>query len=413
MSVHLSIQAGSVCKPLGVDSLAGEGVNASLGILTKQSDTCLGQARVNPEKQPEDKFAAASKYPGKFKLQRQAQILLPDKRVATCYRNVYDNLAAGEVQGRSSNGKAEFTNLWVCGSPWDCPVCSSKISASRSQMVLKAMAFAKAQGFQISLLTLTVPHTIGQSAKAVISALAAARAHWRESRLYRAWAVESGLLGMIWATEVTYGRNGWHPHNHALVFAKTNILEELREQWKISVRRQGLGDVNQHGYKVDDGSRAGEYVSKWGLEHELTRADLKKSRFGGRSPFQLLRDSLAGDEKAGGLFVEYSRAFHGRPQLLWTNGLKAALQVDDGLDEDLARASEIDVSLPHEKWFIDQASWMVVLGKNARGELLKYAAKYGQVGVDLFVAKLKGFDDIDSPYYASKVKYDPWVGGAV
>lgn len=377
---------------------SGSGVNSGgeklpLGILTKQSD------------RGEDPFRSARGFPLRFKLQREAQKLLPAKRVSVCHRHTRQH-ALGAAVGRCINGKAEFINVLRCGSVWDCPVCAGKISSSRSQIVLRGMHQARSEGFHVDLLTLTVPHTIHQPAKAVIAALTASRTHWRESKAYRSWANESGLLGVIWATEVTYGANGWHPHCHALVFSKKRGLEALRGQWTASVTKQGLGAPNRHGFRVsvdhDDKDGAAEYVSKWGLEHELTRSDLKKSRFGGRTPFQLLKLSMGGDVEAGRAFVEYSEAFHGRPQLLWTNGLKAALQVEDQSDEALSEAPEVDPSKPHEIFVLDQASWMLVLGLNLRGEVLKYAAMYGQVGVDALLAKVKGLDYIDEPYYMER-----------
>lgn len=107
---------------------------------------------------------------------------------------------------------------------------------------------------------------------------------------------------------------------------------------------------------------------------------------------------MKGDEQAGRLFVEYSQAFHGRPQLLWSDGLKDALGVADFDDQEMAEFPEIDPKLPHETWFISADDWRVVLGKNLRGELLYYAAKYGQVGVDVLINRVRGFPDIDDPW---------------
>jgi len=253
-------------------------------------------------------------------------------------------------------------------------------------------------GYQVQLLTLTVPHTIHQSAKTVVSSLAAARSHWKNSRAYKAHKAASGWLGEIWAYEVTYGANGWHAHCHALVFSKNPNLESLRPQWTASVEKQGLGKVNRRGFDVRDYEGSRDYVGKWGLELELTRGDLKKSRKGGATPFYLLEQAMKGDCQSGRLFVEYSHAFHGRPQLLWSDGLKDALGVADLDDYELADLPEIDPKLPHETWFVSSDDWRVVLGKNLRGELLYYAAKYGQVGVDVLINRVRGFPDIDDPW---------------
>jgi hypothetical protein len=387
----------------GVKSDESEGVeNLPLGILTKQSDA------------PPSEYRKASGYPLKFKLQRQAQKALPEKRVSVCHRHVREH-HFGEVVGKSQNGRAQFINVLRCGSVWDCPVCADKIASERSQMVLRGMNEAIDGGFAVDLLTITVPHAVHQPCKQVIASLTACRGHFRDSRAFKSWAKSAGLLGVIWATEVTYGRNGWHPHCHALVFSQNRGLEALRAQWTDSVVKQGLLAPNRHGFRVSvdraDKSGAAEYVSKWGLENELTRGDLKKSRFSGVTPFQILhamadsaseafsklRSHYSGD--LGELFREYSEAFHGRPQLLWTNGLKKALGVEDVSDAELAERSEIDESKPHEIWSLDQVSWMVVLAHDARGELLYYAAKYGQAGVDALVTSLKGYEDIDEPWY--------------
>jgi len=85
--------------------------------------------------------------------------------------------------------------------------------------------------------------------------------------------------------------------------------------------------------------------------------------------------------------------------LLWTDGLKQALQVEELTDEDLSSAPEIDPALPCETWALDQSGWMTILGANMRGELLYYAGKYGQVGVDALVARLRGLDRLDEPFY--------------
>jgi hypothetical protein len=377
--------------PVHPSTQGAAGVNpASLVIYTKQSDAQVSE--------PSPKPTLKQRLARKFKLQREAQRLLPKKRVAGCNRHVRVH-DFGEVVGRSANGRAEFINVLRCGSIWDCPVCASKICSSRSAQVQLAMDRAVELGYQVHLLTFTVPHTIHQSAKTVVSALSAARSHWKDSRAYKAHKASSGWLGEIWAYEVTYGANGWHAHCHALHFAKNPDLESLRDQWSLSVAKQGLGEVNRRGFDVRSYDGAKDYVGKWGLELELTRGDLKKSRKGGSTPFYLLEQSMKGDEKAGRLFVEYSQAFHGRPQLLWTDGLKKALEVDDFDDAQLADLPEVDPKLPHETWVLDQASWMVILGSNMRGELLYYAGKYGQVGVDALVAKLKGLDQIDEPYY--------------
>lgn len=92
------------------------------------------------------------------------------------------------------------------------------------------------------------------------------------------------------------------------------------------------------GCRVDDGEKASAYVAKgvWGLESEVTKGHVKKGKRGSRSPFDLLRDYMAGDKKAGALWRVYADAFAGRRQLYWSNGLKKLLAIADLSDEEIA-----------------------------------------------------------------------------
>ena len=49
--------------------------------------------------------------------------------------------------------------------------------------------------------------------------------------------------------------------------------------WLDGCRKSGLADPSEaHGVRIDDGSHAANYVSKWGLDSELTKGHLKKGR---------------------------------------------------------------------------------------------------------------------------------------
>lgn len=98
---------------------------------------------------------------------------------------------------------------------------------------------------------------------------------------------------------------------------------------------------------VQDGSKAGEYASKWGLEDEMTKSHMKQTRRKGATPWGLLRAVLDGDdpdyppERATALFRVYAEAFAGRRQLYWSNGLRLLLQISNELsDEELANKAE-------------------------------------------------------------------------
>ena len=64
-------------------------------------------------------------------------------------------------------------------------------------------------------------------------------------------------------------------------------------RWAFYCEKAGLGTPSYaHGIKLDDGTKASDYVTKWGLEDEMTKGHTKKAKAGGETPFDLLRAAL-------------------------------------------------------------------------------------------------------------------------
>ncbi|MBV6575044.1 rolling circle replication protein, Rep63 protein, partial [Acinetobacter baumannii] len=79
--------------------------------------------------------------------------------------------------------------------------------------------------------------------------------------------------------------NGWHPHHHVLLLAEHHDLRfkdytsELTELWIKACIKAGLNATSmRHGLDLRNGSYADQYVSKWGLEDELSKGHVKKGR---------------------------------------------------------------------------------------------------------------------------------------
>ena len=82
----------------------------------------------------------------------------------------------------------------------------------------------------------------------------------------------------------------------------------------------------QHGLDLRDGTYAEKYVSKWGIEQEMTKGHIKQGRNGSYTPFDLLQYSIAdatiNNRTAKSLYQEYGIATKGARQLVWSRGLK-------------------------------------------------------------------------------------------
>jgi hypothetical protein len=288
-------------------------------------------------------------------------------------------------------------------------VCAARIAESRRLELQLGIRRWSEKGGRVYLMTLTAPHTRELPLADFLAMWKKALNRFKGCATYQRISARYGRVGSVRSLEVTWGANGWHPHTHDLVFAAPGLLddyhaiEELRQEWTRICLKVGLGDSAKrndmlaHGFDLQGGDYAAEYVAKfgrqptlegWGVTDELTRAHSKTGlRVGHMTPFALLLACRRGDAGAGALFVEYARNFEGQRMLYWSPKLKLQLGMVDVTDADLARAP-----LPAEEGVcqLDADQWRVILSREARGELLFWAAQYGKEGVDRFLEELNG-----------------------
>lgn len=342
----------------------------------------------------------------RFILQSIVRKLLPKSRTNNCLR-VRQKGQQIQVLKSVEHGTASYGGLQTCGSVWQCPVCAAKISERRRVEVLAAMTAWKAQGGTVNMLTLTCPHQRSDDlAELLVKQAKALHSFWKD-RQVKAVLLDMGNIGHIKATEATHGRlspynNGWHPHYHVLMFdgsgvdlarfdkqQMTDWQVKLYLRWANACKLAGLGEPSyQHGLKLDDGSRADKYISKWGLENEITKGHTKKATTG-ETPFDLLRALQADptDRQAAALFIEFATVFKGKRQLRWSKGLKARFAVEEKTDDELTEEKD-DFAQVLGLLTIEQ--WRDVLAVEGRGPLLSAAARGGWPSVATYLREIEG-----------------------
>jgi hypothetical protein len=268
------------------------------------------------------------------------------------------------------------------------------------------MAIHQAAGGLVNLVTLTCPHQKTDNLADLLAKQAKALNRFWSDRASKAVFTEMGVVGQIRALEVTHGRksphnNGWHPHYHVLIFGgigvDTAAFDQVRLRsfqvrllmvWIRACELAGLGTPSiDHGLKLDDGSKAASYVSKWGLEDEMTKGHTKKALHG-ETPFDFLRSYLADkdDKQAGALFKEFCETFKGKRQLHWSKGLKKRFSIGEKSDDQVASEHD-DSARVLGSITLDQ--WRDVLSVDGRGTVLSIAAASGWSAVTLYLDSIK------------------------
>jgi len=342
----------------------------------------------------------------RFRHQRHAAALLGGQaRVGLCRWSVVSKSAGVDMvassYGDGQGDRVHYEGLQTCGSVWACPCCGARISETRRDEMNQLLSWAREQGYRVMMLTLTARHGRDDELADLLERMKDAKQRWARHRSYR--RIKPRMIGSVTATEVTGGgAHGWHPHFHVIVILDGDVdLTLLRDAWLASLRGAGLDGAGA-AFQAQGADAAGNYIAKWGAAEELALKDRKKGR-AGRTPAQLLAASCdEGDRRAGHLWAEYARVFHGRRQLVWSRGLKALAGVGEVDDQEAAQDQQQDgqmetgrANIPHAVWRSDVAT----RGADRRADLLDRAEEVGpdQAAAEIVEQGLPDRDVIEDP----------------
>lgn len=325
------------------------GVRAPVTSLKKgQNPSSLGIYTKSPAILTQQGFQRVHDY----LLQDQSRKLLPKERVSNCRRLRIDKTKSRTVMYNEHRCKAHYGNVQICGSIWSCPVCAKHVTEQRRNELKSGLQKWKTRhNGAVYLLTLTFSHSQHQSLRMLLEGQKKAYKRFFEGRKVVSIFKKLGVSYKIKGQEVTYGQNGWHPHNHILLLSShfdlrfKDYISELSQQWISACTRSGLDAPSMlHGLDLRDGNYADQYVAKWGLEDELTKGHIKKGRNGSYTPFDLLQLSISDEiihgRSSGKLFQEFALAMKGARQLVWARGLKDLLGIEEKSDEELAEETD-------------------------------------------------------------------------
>jgi hypothetical protein len=354
--------------------------NGKLTIIDKDTGEVLTEKTPNPRAE-------------RWALKSVVNKLMPKSRTSKCHRwRIPTQKTTIYRKHDPEKPRAFYGGLEVCANVWACPVCAAKISERRREELKKAIDEAKKQGLCVSMLTLTAPHYKGDDLADLLDKMTAAQTKLWKDKAGKRLIETYGIVGRIRAFEVTYGENGFHPHFHILLFTErffepSSMSEAFYRVWKHCCVSKGLGEPSlKHGVRVDVADEAiGDYVAKWGLDSEMTKGHVKRSKTG-YSMTDLLRAYLyTNDKQFSNLWLVFAKAFKGRRQLVWTNGLKARLLVEDQTDEELATA-QVEEAVQFAELNTEQ--WQAIYRTNSEFYVLNCVEK-NPAAFDDFLERLR------------------------
>lgn len=339
----------------------------------------------------------------RWQRQSVARDLLPNERVAKCYRVRIKELV--DVLRSVKYKRAHYGGLMTCGSVWHCPVCTAKITERRRIDLQAAIDKASSMGIYFFMATFTLSHTKEDKLFDVRSCLTDALTKTKSGRWYQDLIEAFEIFGNVTGSEVTYGTEfGWHFHKHAIYFTQqpmneskcVQIQKALSVQYGSKLASLGRYAHPIHGVDIRAGdTHVADYIAKyghdrnvsnWSLAAEITKSSSKgalqgKDHF---TPFELLDLCFNGEQEAGALFQEYASTMKNTRQLRFSNGLRDLLGLDEEIsDEELAAVQDDDAALFAQ---LTISQWRKIIQREARGNILEVAS-HGDI--ELFQTYLK------------------------
>ncbi len=160
-----------------------------------------------------------------------------DLRQRACGTYVAGSAGAALIfSGQPGNWRSSWSGLMTCGKIWTCPVCSARLRAKRLAKVKAALV---GMGGRWQMLTFTIRHHDGEELRPMFDKMMLALAKMRRGRSVRAIWLRA-VTASIRATEVKFGRHGFHPHLHILLRVLPLSSKEkttLRHEWRAYMAR--------------------------------------------------------------------------------------------------------------------------------------------------------------------------------
>lgn len=183
----------------------------------------------------------------------------------------------GVAEVRAGGGRAAVGAVETCGRAMVCPFCAVPIREARRAWLEAAMTRTRALGGRVYLLTLTMRH---YQRHKLVELLALQRTAWSRMASGRKWHQWSARFGIAvaGAIEVTYGRHGWHAHQHLVVLVGVPRAVRSDGEWTVETDSAGKVRLPEMWTRDEEDEVVGWLRARW--VEEVEAAGLPRLRMG-------------------------------------------------------------------------------------------------------------------------------------
>ena len=239
----------------------------------------------------------------------------------------------------NERGDVRYHGHTTCKNPFACPVCSARMMEKYRSKVAAAIDVLYKEYFGF-MFTLTIPHWSFMTCRETMDILRDTWKYFRMSsfkgrshgHVFHEFKSDVTIAHHVKVMEHTWGKNGWHPHYHGIMWTprgnEGRVLDwekKLSEFWikaakrvtlkywkknnlhqKVLLKGETYEQLIDRMYKLSDDCQVGllfskdkegnlrevhtgDYICGWGADNEVTgNIGRKASKNGHYTPYQLL-----------------------------------------------------------------------------------------------------------------------------
>lgn len=326
---------------------------------------------------------------GKYKVLRMVNTVLSGMglRVENCMKEG----AVGVPLVKAGDGIVRPHGVWMCESPWICPVCSRRLAERLRQQLIRGV---EASRLNPVMATFTVSHGVEDTLTEVLDLVKDSSRGMKQGSGFAKLKDFYGIKYYATNTEIrTSALAGSHAHQHVLFLTEEFIedLDGFREALNVlfipQVEKHGGYASQYHGIAVTQGKAdLASYLVKWGYAGELLNSGSKKGkREDSYTFYDLIVLASEGNKWAEAKAREYALSTHRRKTITWSKGMKEALRITDQIDESVKVEEEQEKPPDEIVIILHRKTWKAVRYAGLIGEVLYLAGAGGRDAVLSFL----------------------------